>query len=417
MTLTSYETFRKNITNRIHEIGWSLKKSEIITRALIHKVRRIGGFSWIKKHNTLTDFLTVLGNSSFGISNIKLQKFLKTFQTVNCIEALTGFIEKYSFEEISRRKKQWLALRTKVSNSPAVLKANLLREWNRLQTLETMTLQTLRTRLLETVTIGRILHSFLIMAGSFVADNEVVIGGIPLGGLGIDSPVSVQEVEVAHSNKIIKFRAVGSIFLARQVGGKDSVTITGKLVGPLRLHWLTALWYLTLLSQGKMRTITDPNVVESLRSGSGSLIRLNKIPLSKKTSIITQEPAYEKHMTFPVITTHEIIPSCYIETFSFEEKLMNDRNVITYDLLLRTYEEPGEFIIDEADDSLIRQAKGITKSQQMLKWSLNFTYRMLKWARESYSVETNIWKTENYYNVDPLDMTTVFLLSLVGGIV
>jgi len=38
----------------------------------------------------------------------------------------------------------------------------------------------------------------------------------------------------------------------------------------------------------------------------------------------------------------------------------------------------------------------------------------MKWAKESFDVETNIWKTENYYNVDALDMATVFGIAMAG---
>lgn len=426
MTVTSYETFRKNISKRIHAItGWNLSDTERISQDLINKVKESGGGSWLQlldygdyhtsPYRTLRDFLDVLQNSSFGISDSKLQKLLKKFKTVDCIEALSGFIKKYPSGIISLRKKLWHISHTKISNSAQSLQVKLHETYEKLKNLEKITLTELRTKLLTYANLGKLIQSVIGFTGVFVTDNEVIVGGLPLGGMGIGSPTSVQGIDVAHSNKIVKVRAVGSIFLAHQAGGKDSIIITGKLTGPLRMYWLAALWILILASQGKLKTIADSQTIfkESLRGGAGSLIRLNKLPLNKKDNIVTQKPAYEKHWTFPVVTSHEIITNCYIETFSFEEKIVNDRDVITYTLILRTYEEPNEFIAD-LEHSVYRQAKGITKSQQILKYSINFTYRMMKWAKESFDVETNIWKTENYYNVDALDMATVFGITMAG---
>lgn len=416
MTYSSYETFRKNISKRIHTItSFSILGSDKIAQGLIDKVKESGEFEWHKKHDTLRDFLDVLGKSSFGISDSKLQHLLKKFKTVDCIEALTGFIKKYPTGIISWRKKLWQSSHTKSPNSPRTLEEKIHETYFKLKTREKITLAELRTKLLTFGSMGKLIQSVIGFTGVFVADNEVVVGPLPLGGMGIGSPTSVQEIEVAHSNKIVKVRAVGSIFLAHQAGGKDSIIINGKLTGPLRMYWLAALWILTLAGQGKLKTIVDSQSIfkESLRGGAGALIRLNKIPLNKAENIVTQEPAYEKHWTFPVVTSHEIITNCYIETLSFEEKIVNDRNVITYTIILRTYEEPNEFIAD-LEHSVYRQAKGITKSQQILKYSINFTYRMMKWAKESFNVETNIWKTENYYNVDALDMATVFGIAITG---
>jgi len=428
MTFISYQEFKKRITNKIHQrTGWNLSTTTKISQDIVDKVKESGGGNWASyvdygsyhtsPFRTLRQFLDVLQNSSFGISENDLRSLLRKFKTVDSIEALNSFTQTYAEVALATRKNLWQRSRTKISNARSALQAKLQATYAKLKSLEKISLSDLRAKLLQVSTIYKILYSFISIIGSFVSDIEIVAGGIPLGGMGINSPTSVQEIEVAHSNKIVKIRAVGSIFLAHQHGGKDSIIIRGKLTGDLRMYWLAALWILTLMSHGKIQAISEGQVINNedylMRSGVGSLIRLNRLPLSKTESIVTQKPTYEKHMTFPVITNHEIITNCYLEVFSFEEKLETDRDVITYDLVFRTYDEPEEFIAD-LQHSIYRQAKGLTKTQEILRYSLNFTYRMMKWAKEYYYLETNKWKTDNYYDVDAIDMATAFGISLAG---
>lgn len=431
MTQTTYEQFKKLISLRIHDkTGWSFSNTYKIAKDLVDAVKAQG--SWnrdldigsynISGYQSLREFLDYLGNSSFGFSENDKRELIRKWRSTSAIEALTSFLELRSYSFLGYRKSFWQQAYTKISNAPAAIKARTNAAFNRLKTVSKTTLTDLRIKMSQLSSITKFMYSIMSaigLIGTFGFDNEVIIAGIPLGSFGIGSPTSVQEIEIAHSNKIVKFRAIGSIFLAHQVGGKDTISITGKLTGDLRMYFLAVIWILTLISQGRLETITNIKdtqgepLVQALRKGVGPLIRINKLPISSKESIATQKPTYEKHTTFPVITQHEIITNAYIETFSFEEKIETGRDVITYNLLMRTYEEPDEFIADNIH-SVYRQAKGKTRSQQILKYITNFTYRMLKWSKEFYYLETNAWKTDNYYDVDVVDMGTAFAISLMG---
>lgn len=425
MTFEAYDAYRTKLFNILRSTGWELSDAAKISIQLVKYVDRyskcklgtskfdFGKIKEVSAKGTLRDFLTALGNTTFSKNEKEWNRLLQKYNTVDCIEALNVFIERVTPKDIEQQKSFFKRKRKKVDNSAEGISERAETRYETLRNSAKDDLASFRIAQSKFSAISKGILTTIGYIGNFHGDNEVTVGFIPLGSMGINSPTSVQAIEVAHSNKIVKFRAVGSIFLAHQTGGKDSIIIEGLLTGPLRITWLALLWTLALLSQGKLKLIED-EISQDIRSGYGEIIRLNKMPIDKETTIDTQKPAYERHWTFPVITGHEILTNCYVETFNFEEKLINGREVINYTLLLRTYDEPGEWI-NNLKDATYRQAKAPSKTQQMLKYSLNFTYRMMKWAKEYYYLDTNTWKTSNYYNVDAVDMGMAFSIA-AGGI-
>lgn len=437
MAVQSYSIWRAKIAARlIARNGFEMSTAEKIADKVVNKVASTtGGGNWLEsftygtsverasKYSTLSDFFDALGNSSFKIGKSDLQKMIKKFKTRSAIETVNSFVKQYTQPQVISLRQRWdKYIGNPIVNSKKALQAQMVQNYRDIQQKTKTAVSTLRTKVLSAMTPWTILKSIFYLFGtafSFITDNEAVIGTLPLGGMGIDSPTSVQYIEVAHSNKQVKFRAVGSIFLAHQIGGQDAIKISGKLTGDLRFYWLTALWILTLLSQGYLEVFDfDSDIVtlnesydlnQFLRNGTGPVT-----PLAKVDNIVTEKPSYEKHITYPLITVHEIIPNCYIETFSFEEKVESNKDVITYDLLLRTYVEPEEFLADN-EHTMYRQARQ-TKTEQVIKYSINFVYRMLKATKEYINIDSNSWKTDNYYNVDAADMGFVFGLALAGGL-
>jgi hypothetical protein len=453
MTFVAYKEYKRKILGLIQRrTGWKYSTSKTIAADIVDHIKYTsgGGMLWATKFdhgkyntshmNTLDDFVTALKNISIPTqiyskwqNRHEFKELQAKFQTTNAIEALNAFIEKPPHGTYKNLKQVFVggvktlakipgqALTIIKNDSKSLFsktKANYL-DW---KASKAITLAELRATINFHRSPQVFIKTFLGLFGvlnSVIVDNEVTVGVLPLGGMGIDSPTSVTMIDVAHSNKIVKYRAVGSIYLAHQIGGHDSIRITGKLQGPIRLWFLTAIWILTILSQGYWQEIDwESDLVKTmgtniatggLRAGIGGFL-----PTQKVDNIITQKPAYRKHITYPVITEHEIIPNCYIETFSFEEKLESGKDIITYDLLMRTYVEPKEFLTD-SKRSVMRVAKEETKTEELLKYGLNFAYRLVQMGKEAlFHIDSNSWKVNNYYELDAIDVGTVMFLSMAG---
>lgn len=371
---------------------------------------------------SLSDLIYSLGRSSFGIKKDDVKRLVKNLNQGHAIRELIAFLEQKGRLKNIKRITELESLFTTIPNSPQKVKSILNKDIQEQTTKKTkLSIKQMKGKL-EAIALGGLLASAVLtpitQLNLFAVDNEAIVGILPLGGFGINSPCSVQLIEVAHSNKIVKFRAVGSIFLAHQVGGKDSVKITGKLTGPMRTFFLGALWLLSLVSTGYMEgfDLQDANVTPVNYTTDPSVFRTDKTPptsLAQINGITVEQPSYVKHFTFPVVTSHEIITKCYIETFSFEETLEGGKDVINYDLLLRTYEEPEEFISDVSKG--LFKAVSRTNSEHLMKFFINAAYRTLKYVKEQYlSLDTDKWKMESYYNVDAVDIGFAFAMSLVG---
>lgn len=244
-----------------------------------------------------------------------------------------------------------------------------------------------------------------------VAGQEAALHQFYFGPPGGGSPTSVQEIEVTHSNKVVKFKTTGTIFLANQPGAKDSVIIKGTLAGPYRYLWFTAIWLMTLASRGNIQPINSGAITTLPSMGALGVAAVQVENLSKVGSEIMEQPSYESHQTFPLVTRHEIIPNCYIETFSYEENIENKKNVIKYDLFLRTYDKPTKFFQYGSAFGLGNSSK----LKQVLYFFINVGYRTFKYFQERYSIDNKSWKTKNYYEVDAADVGTSLLMSAVAG--
>ena len=77
------------------------------------------------------------------------------------------------------------------------------------------------------------LHIMIPINIGFLKPPEVIVGPVPL--------YSVQRIQRGISDRKIKYRAIGDLFLAHQKGTKDSLRIDGTLFGPQRYLFLTAL--------------------------------------------------------------------------------------------------------------------------------------------------------------------------------
>lgn len=436
MALTSYDSWRNKISGRLHtKTGFTLTLARQIANDVVDRVKAEGGGGiWTQivdygahstsQYRTLRDFVTALDNSSFGISRTDIQELQKEYSTGSCIEAVNSFIELQSQADVQSQAGAWDSMMgTPVNNSSLALqllqKSFLFKAIAKIQ----VTLGEIYAGLAQLSTATNVLRLVAMFAGTFgfITNNEATVGFVPLGGMGIDSPCSVQNIEVAHTNQQVKFRAIGSIFLANQTGGADAVKITGRLQGPMRFFWLVMLWLLTLVSAGQTEVLNwddefvnaNANLLDTrnFMNGPPALGRISTLNKGKQ-ELVSQKPSYERHITFPVVLSHEILLNCYVETFSFEEKVKDGKDIITYDLLLRTYQPPTEFIA-EAEQKLF-QLKPPTQTQSVISYFINFAYRSLKQGQETLNVDLHTFKVKNYYDVDAFDIGQVMVLKLAG---
>lgn len=164
---------------------------------------------------------------------------------------------------------------------------------------------------------------------------SVVIGGIPLGTVG----------EVSHglSDKELRYRARGGVFISDQDGGNETLRVVGLAWGENRYVFLSMLTFLYLWGSATPINLfanadfTDIELlaVEAANPGSNPWIKFEAENLN--------EQIYDKHLTFPVITKNRIYLSMYIESYITKETIANGQEAFEYTVFFRKYEPPPEY--------------------------------------------------------------------------
>lgn len=233
----------------------------------------------------------------------------------------------------------------------------------------------------------------------------------------------VREIEVARSGQKLKFRATGSVFLAKQEGGgTDAVRITGKLYRD-EVIMLLLLFSLYEWGTGRVKDLdlSNPQPFDL------ELIRKKKNMLKVDTEMANA--GVEAHNTFPFVSRHVIIPNCYIETLSFEERIENGIDVINYDVLLRTFAKQKKFNVWNSDDPNIKYVSTVYNEKlqfhKMFEYGINAIWRHIQ--AEALSINSAYWKVgvttstygspqarDVYYNLDALDVAGTFAMGAMG---
>lgn len=193
-----------------------------------------------------------------------------------------------------------------------------------------------------------------------------VLAGIPLG--------SVDELSHAISNRILKYRATGGVFLAHQGGGEQSLRITAKAFGKNRYQLLTMIDFLFLYGQaqkvdmlqedlrrmGLFGGTSGTNALEKLKFETyGNVREADIVDLQDELPEPTTNPwqefyeasidsgMSERHLTFPIITQERVYLNMFIETWEYTEAVENGIDVLEINLFLRKYvpEARKEFIV------------------------------------------------------------------------
>jgi len=236
-----------------------------------------------------------------------------------------------------------------------------------------------------------------------------VLAGLPLR--------HISEIEVARSGKILKFRATGSVFLANQEGGEDAVRIEG-LFARSETIFILFLWMIFYYGQGRIReAVFDPNeeiTLLAMRAKNVDITTFNQT---------TEKPAYTHHFTVPFVTRHIIIPNCYIETLSFEEKIEFGKDIIGYTILLRTYRKQIGFEVYTHSPTSTYISPIVNKSLyafKMIEFFANMAWRFIN--AEGLFISEREWKIggdnaqsdDVYYNVEIDHLASSVVLGLVG---
>ena len=173
---------------------------------------------------------------------------------------------------------------------------------------------------------------------------DIMLGPVPL--------TQVQMSEVATSQDVLKYRAVGGQFLAHQKGGSYAMRIDAKLDGQYAMVFLSLLE--ALAKTGEVQDILTPG----LREGH---LTMNQVPVGDKpkryafasgrnneTGITERfvspgDYSWMKstwHKTFPIATRSEILFDMYIESIIYWRSNDKDHNTINITILCRKFIPP-----------------------------------------------------------------------------
>lgn len=222
----------------------------------------------------------------------------------------------------------------------------------------------------------------------------VVMGGIPMP--------STSEISHAMSDRILKYRATGGIFLAHQEGGEQTLRIVGKAWGKNRYIFLTMLDFLFLYGSAKVVDL----FVDFITGGIGSIPQITPnvdpwIAINENSMDAGRE---EQHLTFPVITKAKVYTNMYIETYEFTESVDNGMNCLTYSIFLRKYQanypykyaeqqtEYGDSIwyyAEDKDDELISRLRNVDLMMEVGFSIAMVLYRFFQYLAGN-SIETSI---------------------------
>lgn len=140
---------------------------------------------------------------------------------------------------------------------------------------------------------------------------------------------STQMIERAKSDRKLKNRALGDVFLAHQKGNSDIVRIDGTLTGPQRFIMLALLLKLQKDGEG---FVTD------LSKYSGIVFDPTAPPASAEVQKSEkQQLNYEEHRTLPLVTRTHIMLNMYLQTIEWHRSVEDGQDTIKYHLLFRKH--------------------------------------------------------------------------------
>ena len=187
---------------------------------------------------------------------------------------------------------------------------------------------------------------------------DIILGFIPL--------YTVQFYEVAISQDILKYRAVGSQFLAKQKGGNFALRVDAQLNDSSSQLTLTGLQKLYRNGQPREEINDGLKKVVGLGSGNSAFNIVNQKPISPNANnpdnlvmsddVAVVSPNNKKwmlstyHSTFTAMTRDTVLFDMFIESIIYWRTLDSDPNTIHISLLLRKFTPPRRIIGNNTRD-------------------------------------------------------------------
>ena len=165
---------------------------------------------------------------------------------------------------------------------------------------------------------------------------DAIIAGLPV--------YHTQKEGHAASDEVLKYRSMGTIFLAHQKGGKRTFKCTLRIHGPARLYVLS--FFQALQKNGVQENIAlnQFNFKEPFDT------KKEEEPFTNPTvnSKIRYMSGYDKqgdemiayHKTIPIITDTKIYSNMYLETLRYTEDIKIGKETFDIDLAFREFIPP-----------------------------------------------------------------------------
>lgn len=197
------------------------------------------------------------------------------------------------------------------------------------------------------LTVGMMIEFIALQLAPTRFKPDAIIAGLPV--------YNVQKEGHAASDEILKYRSMGTIFLAHQKGGKRTFKCTLKINGPSRLYVLSFFQFLQ--KNGMQENFT-------LNEFSSKF----EIPLTSSIDPFTPPTANSKiryiqdyehigeeqvayHKTVPIITETKIYTNMYLETVRYTEDVKLGMNTMEIDLAFREFIPPMHIQYYKGDPS------------------------------------------------------------------
>jgi hypothetical protein len=167
---------------------------------------------------------------------------------------------------------------------------------------------------------------------------DMIIAGMPI--------YHVQREGHAASDETLKYRSMGTIFLAHQKGGKRTFKCTLKVNGPVRLPVLGFLQYLqrkgvqdnysvgNYFNQINIDVMSERDPKTFVPPGANSKVKY----IQDYKGMEDETIAY--HKTFPIITDTKIYTNMYLETLRYTEDVKLGYETIEIDCAFREFIAP-----------------------------------------------------------------------------
>lgn len=179
---------------------------------------------------------------------------------------------------------------------------------------------------------------------------DAIIAGLPI--------YNEQHEGHAASDETLKYRSIGTIFLAHQKGGKRTFKCTLKIQGPARLYVLMFLQYLQRngMEEGMLLSQFASNLKIDLFSADVAQFEPFVSPSANDKVKYMQGFEIEKeiiewHKTFPIITDTKIYTNMYLETLRYVEDVELGLETMQIDLAFREFIPPMHVMWYIGDES------------------------------------------------------------------